>query len=93
MNEMVDRVAAALQVASKIRFDAAWSNDTTEQFARLAISAMREPTSDMLRGGLCGWNGVGIDHELSKYQSAAETWEAWRRAWRGVIDQALSEDK
>lgn len=98
-SEMVERVALGLwdewqaDVVETVPFSVAdeESQAMWRGLARAAIAAMREPTAEMLRGGLCGWNGVGIDHELSKYQSADETWEAWRRAWRGMIDAATAD--
>lgn len=49
--EMVKKVAEALKAQCLKEFGSTWDYDTTWNFARAAIEAMREPTDDMCFSG------------------------------------------
>lgn len=74
-NEMVERVAAALGIAHAKRSTFPFSEHSLREFARAAITAMREPTDAML----CG-HGV--------YPSC-HTCGGGYEQWHAMIDTAL----
>lgn len=78
MNEMIERVGAALRAACLKEFGSNWNNDVAWAFAHAAIEAMREPTIEMQVAGTEQWLCVAAMED----RSAAN--------WRAMIDAILT---
>lgn len=89
MDEMIERVGAALAKACLDEFGSTWSNDVRWKFARAAIGAMREPTDEMIKVGHANiapwWSPAMVGSD-----DYGNTCKAAQSAFRGMIDAALA---
>jgi hypothetical protein len=98
MSEMIDRVADALKESFKATIadgagvpfeqtgvvlpaDAVW-----QRYAHAVVTAMREPTSAMLKADVA----LGVTHYEDDEDNLYATDENLRDTWRAMIDEALA---
>ena len=83
MNEMVERVARAIEAESNYVI----SQHHSKALARAAIAAMRDPTEAMARAGAVRW------HEPMSYGDAPLPYlgDSGAIVWERAIDAALEE--
>jgi len=86
---MIERVVAAIDRVGLEFINehpmTGWADVPSEVFARAAIEAMREPTSQMVEVG--GVRPI----EWSRVVSVQDTYDLARVKWREMIDAALAD--
>jgi hypothetical protein len=81
MSEMVERAARAIADRADDSYER--SKEFYDAYARAAIEAMREPTSEMLIAGQAGVEVAAV------HVPAWQRDECFQYIWRNVIDEAL----